>query len=1428
MLISKNRGINMKLKKLFIIICAVCCALALACGVAACNITISGDDVGDISVVSVVLDKSELELEVDGTYALTATVIPDNATDKSVTWKSSDESVATVEKGIVTAKAVGSATITATAGGKSATCSVTVAEKSDNTTTVPVASIALDKSSLDLEVEKTYTLVATITPDNATDKSVTWTSSDESVATVDKGVVTAIKVGNATITAKAGEKSAECKVTVKDKQQTNIPVTGVTLNKSSLELKEGESSEKLIATVSPDNATDKSVTWKSSDESVATVEDGVVTAHKEGTAVITAEAGDKSAPCTVTVTKNQSTNIPVTGVTLNKSSLELKEGESSEKLIATVSPDNATDKSVTWKSSDESVATVEDGVVTAHKEGTAVITAEAGDKSAPCTVTVTKNQSTNIPVTGVTLNKSSLELKEGESSEKLIATVSPDNATDKSVTWKSSDESVATVEDGIVTAHKEGTAVITAEAGDKSAECKVTVKPARIEVDSITLNPDNLELEVGGSGTITYTINPSNATDNEVTWDSTDKSVATVADGVVTALKAGETTITASVGGKSAKCTVTVIDDNTDPDPVDPPKNSIITYAHAGEESAAFEWNDTNAANAKVAYKLSSDSSYTNIDKKLIRQISDSKVRADILGLKGGEKHDFRITASDGTVEYVKEVDISSIDRSGYAHVGVKDGVGAYNNDGTLKSNATVIYVDEATKNNVVDRNGNSQGKSIAEYLISKANNANPIVIRIIGTVGSATWNELKYRTLDPNKENDYLDETEVVGLNKQQLPKKENELTQEYLSSKGYNTINYTPAKYNGERCEVIKGLNSKATYTAATEKSYAKYDSCWNDCSVSNLSNVTVEGVGEDAEIFQWGFTFKNCNSIEVRNLRFYDYTEDACSFEGGGKPTKFDELGDYKRFWVHHNIFDIGMNYWDVCDEQDKGDGDGATDFKRLSYVTIAYNRYNGTHKTGLVGSGDDVYQAHFTFHHNYYNGCDQRMPLGRQADMHLYNNYYSNSGLCSVSLRASAYAFIENCAFTSKKSSTMPIELKSGSNGKPAAKVINCSFDDNPIKNGVGDDYLYKGNDKTATVKGDNEFLNFDTKSDFATNYKVSSMLELSKVKSTIPKVAGRYARNNNIKVAGSQEDPPAEIDVTFNVADAVDSGILSLGEKQNMTNVELTDGIVLNTTGSNTKVDDKGKTFDEITFTHRIVIKGKGNYFKISVSANSTIKVYAANGSSTDSTERILGLYTTASGDNVVAGTTEAKLVGGDTKVVEFFVAEAGDYYLESPTNELGIFAIDIVESGDTGGGSTTEPTDKKTYTYTYGGDNGEEWTVPKDTGVSDDKSSTGTKITASSTLILTANGTKITVTMKGFTTGSGSASEWVKIILKAADGTTVGTIKGTTPANKAVGNYTFTNGGVLTASGQFTSIEIAFEGTEGKNYCITELTITVE
>ena len=471
---------------------------------------------------------------------LSATVLPADATEPGVSWSTSDASVATVDGGKVKTLKPGKTTITAKAGEKVATCEVTVEKKF-----IPVSSIALSQSALTLVEGDEAVLSATVLPADATDPSVTWSSSDASVATVDGGKVKTLKPGKATITAKAGEKEATCEVTV---EKRFIPVSSVELSRSSCALVEGDEIT-LSATVLPADATDPSVTWSTSDASVATVAGGKVVAVKEGKATITAKAGEKEATCLVTVAKKI---IPVSSVALDKTTLTLVEGDEAV-LSATVLPADATDPTITWSTSDASVATVSGGQVKAVAPGKATITAKAGEKEATCAVTVEKRF---IPVSSIALNQSSLTLVEGDEAT-LLATVLPAEATDPSVTWSTSNASVATVTDGQVKAVAPGKATITAKAGEKEATCAVTVEKKLIPATSITLDKSELTLLADNDASLTATVKPLNTTD-AVTWTSSNPSVASVYSGWIVAHQVGETTITARAGELSATCKVTV------------------------------------------------------------------------------------------------------------------------------------------------------------------------------------------------------------------------------------------------------------------------------------------------------------------------------------------------------------------------------------------------------------------------------------------------------------------------------------------------------------------------------------------------------------------------------------------------------------------------------------------------------------------------------------------------------------------------------------------------------------------------------------------------------------------------------------------------------------------------------------------------------
>lgn len=500
-------------------------------------------------VTGISLSETTVELKPGETHQLTATVLPQNASNAEVTWYSDKESVATVsQSGLVTGVGPGETTVHAvtTDGGKMASCLVKVG--------TPVKGITLSVSSKTLYVgDPSLDISAALTPANATDKSLEWSSSDPEVASIAPGaalhaVIKPLKPGKTTITAttKDGGFTASCEVTVKRH------VSGVSLNKASLTLYVGET-ESLAATVAPEDASDKTVAWSSDNSAVASVSNGKVTANKPGTAVIKVVTNDlsKEAACTVTVKRHAES------VELSQKEIKLYLGEN-RSLTATVLPSDASDKNVTWSSSNPNVATVSTaGNVVSKSVGTTVITVKTADggHQASCHVTVLEPV---VYATSLTITPQALNMNIGESAS-LTLQMLPSNANEKLV-WESDNESVARVVNGDITAVGVGVAKIMVKGKNvTSNEVTVTVID-KFAVTGVKLNESEKSLQVGDSFTLTATVLPEDARDKTVTWSSDKESVATVKDGVVTAVSPGTAIIkvTAGAGAFSATCSVTV------------------------------------------------------------------------------------------------------------------------------------------------------------------------------------------------------------------------------------------------------------------------------------------------------------------------------------------------------------------------------------------------------------------------------------------------------------------------------------------------------------------------------------------------------------------------------------------------------------------------------------------------------------------------------------------------------------------------------------------------------------------------------------------------------------------------------------------------------------------------------------------------------
>lgn len=505
------------------------------------------------------LSADKTTLKVGGTAKVTANVLPENASNKGVTFTSSHSTVATVDaNGNVQAASAGTTTITATAAdGKGAYGTITI--KVEDMAT----GVTLSPTSKELKVNETAQLAASVLPATA-NQGIKFTSSDETVATVSEtGLVTARKEGTAVITATAAdgsEKSASCTIKV-GATAVDVPVTGITLDQPEITIEVLKDAKQLKATVEPANATNKDVVFSSSNTNVAVVSNtGLVTAINNGTATITVTSKENPsimAKCLVKV----GAPLLVTDVTVQPAELNLKT-DGTYQLSVSVLPSNADERGVTFESSNTAVATVSaSGLITAKGPGTATITVTAKDgsgKKATCTVTVTQ------PVKGVTVSPSSVVIQK-DNVQKLTASVVPENATNKKLIYKSSNETVAVVSnDGIITARSEGWATITVCSEENQAiygTCTVKVG-LPVYVTKITLDTTNVTMWAGATRQLGVSIEPANADIKNVTYGSSNPDVATVSsNGLITAKKKGTATITVTAtdgSGKSASCAVIV------------------------------------------------------------------------------------------------------------------------------------------------------------------------------------------------------------------------------------------------------------------------------------------------------------------------------------------------------------------------------------------------------------------------------------------------------------------------------------------------------------------------------------------------------------------------------------------------------------------------------------------------------------------------------------------------------------------------------------------------------------------------------------------------------------------------------------------------------------------------------------------------------
>lgn len=480
-----------------------------------------------------------------------------------------------------------------------------------------------------------------------------------------------------------------------------------------------------------------------------------------------------------------------------------------------------------------------------------------------------------------------------------------------------------------------------------------------------------------------------------------------------------------------------------------------LTAIDGSNEKIAFS--HTKGTLSHVYYQLAGENE-VEIDKELISENS-----VYIPGLKAGN-YSIRVIDETNTSYTINNVVVTAIDRSGYAHFKNTNGVGAYDDEGTLRSDAVVVYISDATKNTVSAKIGKKTYTGLVNILNHSSDRSVPVNVRFLDTIKT---NQFKSKSVARGKR-PYDDANYFV-----------NEKETTYTELNGLSSKIWAPATAKSLESQIKAG---GVTDIAWVSKS-GDTDSAFNNCSVVGVKNTTIEGIGSNAGLLNWGFTFKSCPGVEVRNLTFSDYTEDACSFEGGSGEVNSDlsvkaELDTASSgFFMHHNRFNRGKNNWDLSEEQDKHDGDGSADLKKLTNVTFAYNYFYNCHKTGLLGGGDSQLTRNVTFHHNLYEKVQSRLPLGRQANFHAYNNYYLNCTTCQ-DMRANSFTFseanyFEKCGYPHKvTTSTTYTGTLIKSYGDTFDQCKNAS----KAKIATSRTQSYKGNCKPD---GHTDYTNFDT-------------------------------------------------------------------------------------------------------------------------------------------------------------------------------------------------------------------------------------------------------------------------------------------------------------------------------------------------------------
>ena len=1088
--------------------------------------------------------------------------------------------------------------------------------------TVAVTGVTLNRTSATLTVGDSITLTATVAPDNATEKSVSWQSGNSAVASVDQsGKVTALKAGTAviTVTTLDGSKTASCTVTVEAEEEPDAPQgSTVTTNFDYAGFAAQapgctSSSNKTTVPITVDNFTVDAGVYHSGDMlNTQGMNITVVLSGDENGISFTAVSGSSTKQVFVTINNAEGTAVyPRTELSGSATLVSVDKLPAGTYTIVSENSIKITNLKVT-----ESYAPHECTPVLVKQAVEATCTAEGNIAYWQCTD----------PDCGKYYSDA-----EGKTQITLAETVIPAKGHAKSAAWSYdvSGHWHACLNDGCAeklefaahdTAGANGTCSVCGyKEGHTHSASKVAIQGAcqgavlteyylcdgcgamfRDEACTQALSADDVaamsahtlehhaavvpgctqpgnreywhctacgnyysdsaaqnqtslvDLEIAANGH-TFANYVSTATEHYKT--------CSVCGAVDQSTRGDHTFVDA--GGNKQECSVCHYE-------IDLAAIQNIDSYGAYNESMYVVLKTDNAAGITASYNVSGDATSYSVPQEQIRVV-DGKVRIDVVGVSAGT-YDMSIGLGSVTVP-VEGIQVEAYDRTGYAHFGYDKGIGAYDNDGTLKDGALVIYLTDENKNDITN----------SAYVYDEATNSYAKV--------SASDMQKYFHTSGTSYSIGYF-------LNNR------NYTTGEGRLGGGIDNYGLKAAcdDYGSVAIRVIGSVNAEDASDGAVSliDGLTAYNSTANAGTVGdngrmarivNAYNLTIEGIGEDAEIYGWGVHFiagdKGVGtdgtawgeSFEVRNITFDHYPEDAIGMEGQQEGSVITV--PVQRCWVHNNVFMPG--YCGKPAESDKAEGDGSCDFKRGEYFTFDYNYLYGCHKTNLVGSSDSSLQYNLTYHHNWWHNCGSRIPLTRQANVHFYNNYisvdanYDGEISYVMSPRANCYIFAEGNYFDGCKN------IISGSGG--TVKFYNNTFyacyDDIPSQTATRDEKV-----SSNCAYNGVSYSSFETNSSLF--YDAEGLLATDSA--TARKVVMENAGVNGF----GYETAPGMNEVTPESALSIPEGGLNIDLSQ---------------VGKSTTVQYvNGVAFTNITGTSSGTVKGKGQLATFTISGGAVVTI----------------------------------------------------------------------------------------------------------------------------------------------------------------------------------------------------------------------------